>query len=281
MVRAALYARVSTDDQAKEGYSLDAQLERLRLYAAAQGWTVAAEYVDDGHSGRTTNRPAYRKLIAEADTWDSVLVLKMDRIHRNSRNFMAMMDDFRKHKKEFVSATESLDTSNAVGRAIMDILQRLAQMESEQTGERTFIGMDQKAKQGGGTLGKMAPFGYTWAEGKLTVVPDERPTVLGLFEAYARGARKQQLADKLNDAGIRGRRGSPWNVRTITNLLTNPTYCGAEWWDSRHLQLGTHEAIVPEPLFNDVQAKIREAAPRRQVLTLGVVEHAGATAQAA
>ncbi len=63
--RVALYMRVSTEDQAKEGFSLDAKLERLRFYAKAQGWTVAGEYVDEGHSGRTTKRPQYARMMAE------------------------------------------------------------------------------------------------------------------------------------------------------------------------------------------------------------------------
>src|ERR1051326_7807406 len=115
MTRVALYTRVSTEDQAKEGFSLDAQLERLRFYAKAQGWTVAGEYVDEGHSGRTTKRPQYARMMAEIAACDTLLVLKMDRIHRNSRNFMAMMDQLRKDQKEFASVTESLDTSTAMG----------------------------------------------------------------------------------------------------------------------------------------------------------------------
>ncbi|MFO1532720.1 MAG: recombinase family protein [Thermoplasmatota archaeon] len=145
-VRVALYTRVSTEDQAKEGFSLDAQIERLRFYAKAQGWAVAAEYVDEGHSGRTTKRPMYQKMMAELETWDTLLVLKMDRIHRNSRNFMAMMDDLRREGREFASVSESLDTSTAMGRFVMDIIQRIAQLESDQIGERTYVGMEQKAK---------------------------------------------------------------------------------------------------------------------------------------
>ena len=98
--RVALYTRVSTEDQAKEGFSLDAQLDRLHKYAEAQGWTVAGEYVDEGHSGRTTKRPAYQRMMDERERWDTILVLKMDRIHRNSRNFMGMMDQLTKEEQQ-------------------------------------------------------------------------------------------------------------------------------------------------------------------------------------
>jgi site-specific DNA recombinase len=142
-VRVAIYTRVSTEDQAKEGFSLGAQRERLEAYCLARDWKVAARYVDDGHSGRNIRRPAYEKMIAERDRWDAILVIKMDRIHRNSRNFMEMMDNLGEWGKNFVSATESLDTSTAMGRFVMDIIQRIAQLESEQIGERVYMGMSQ------------------------------------------------------------------------------------------------------------------------------------------
>src|SRR3990170_777481 len=170
MTRAALYARVSTEDQAERGYSLEAQRDRLRSYCAAQGWDIAGEYVDDGYTGRDTRRSEYGRMMAERDSWDSVLVLKMDRIHRNSRNFMGMMDDLRTWGKDFVSATESLDTSTAMGRFVVDILQRIAQLESEVTAERVYVGMSQKAKTGTGFNGFTLPFGYDRTEaGELAV----------------------------------------------------------------------------------------------------------------
>src|SRR6266571_2324480 len=91
-VRVAIYTRVSTEDQAKEGFSLEAQRERLEAYCLARDWSVAARYVDEDHSGRNIRRPAYQKMMAERDQWDALLVIKMDRIHRNSRNFMEKME---------------------------------------------------------------------------------------------------------------------------------------------------------------------------------------------
>ena len=262
MVRVALYTRVSTEDQAKEGFSLDAQLERLRFYAKAQGWEIAGEYVDEGHSGRTTKRPRYSQMMDDRAKWDTLLVLKMDRIHRNSRNFMAMMDALRKEGKEFASVTESLDTSTAMGRFVMDIIQRIAQLESDQIGERTFVGMEQKAKEGGGSLGKPAPFGYRYGEGGVFVpVPDEAAAVTELFHRFAAGTNKQDLATWLNEAGLRGRKGRPWTRWSVDDLLRNPTYAGALGWEGR-LQADRHPAIVPPDVFEAVQARIRAASPK-------------------
>jgi DNA invertase Pin-like site-specific DNA recombinase len=133
----AAYARVSTEDQATEGFSLSAQTETSRAYAELQDWTIYDEYIDDGYSGRNTKRPEYTRMMSDIDKWDAILVVKMDRIHRNSRNFMAMMDILDKKGKKFVSSTDSLDTSTASGSFFVDMIQRIAQLESELIGERT------------------------------------------------------------------------------------------------------------------------------------------------
>lgn len=265
MTRVALYTRVSTEDQAKEGFSLDAQLERLRFYAKAQGWTVAGEYVDEGHSGRTTKRPQYQRMMAEIGAWDTLLVLKMDRIHRNSRNFMGMMDDLRRRGKEFASVTESLDTSTAMGRFVMDIIQRIAQLESDQIGERTFVGMEQKAKQGGGSLGKPAPYGYRYGPGRtLEPVPGQAEVVASLFRDFAEGAGKQDLATALNARGVPGPAGTAWGYKAVDRILGNPTYAGALGWDGQ-LQVGQHAAIVAPELFAKVQARLQATIRTRRI----------------
>jgi DNA invertase Pin-like site-specific DNA recombinase len=270
MTRVALYTRVSTEDQAREGFSLAAQLERLQFYAKAQGWQVAGEYVDEGHSGRTVKRPAYERMMAEMAGWDTLLVLKMDRIHRNSRNFMAMMDQLRKAKKEFASVTEALDTSTAMGRFVMDIIQRIAQLESDQIGERTHLGMGQKAKVGGGSLGKPAPYGYEYGpDGVLAPLPHEADVVRGLFEAFARGERKQALADGLNAKGIPAPNGGAWGYKAVDRLLGNPTYGGALGWEDT-LQAEKHPAIVSPALFNQVQGLLKRTTRTRRIYGLPV-----------
>jgi DNA invertase Pin-like site-specific DNA recombinase len=266
--RVALYTRVSTEDQAKEGFSLDAQLERLRFYAKAQGWAVAGEYVDEGHSGRTTKRPQYTRMMAEIEAWDTLLVLKMDRIHRNSRNFMAMMDHLRKQKREFASVTESLDTSTAMGRFVMDIIQRIAQLESDQIGERTFTGMEEKARQGGGSLGKPAPYGYSYGPGYvLQPVPAEAEVVREVFLRFADGAGKQELAVSLNERQIAAPSGPKWGYKAIDRLLGNPTYAGALGWEGK-LQPGMHEAIVDQALFTRVQTRLGQTTRTRKLYAL-------------
>src|SRR5437667_11251844 len=126
-------------------------------------------------------------MIAERDRWDAILVIKMDRIHRNSRNFMEMMDNLGEWGKNFVSATESVDTSTAMGRFGMDIIQRIAQLESEQIGERVYMGMSQKARTGPGILGFTAPFGYDVRRGTLVVNLAESKVVREVFDLCLAG----------------------------------------------------------------------------------------------
>ncbi len=260
VVRVAVYTRVSTEDQAKEGFSLAAQEERLRAYCQARGWDIGGTYRDDGHSGRNVKRPAYQKMMEERDRWDTILVLKMDRIHRNSRHFMEMMEDLGETGKDFVSATESLDTTTAMGRFVMDIIQRIAQLESEQIGERVYIGMSQKAKTGPGVLGFPAPLGYEVREGTLQVNAKEAALVRGIFERAQAGHTMEQIAQALNAQGTLTKRKREWTAVKVHRILHNPVYAGHLRWDQFERK-AEHEPIVSVTLFNSVQKIVRARAP--------------------
>src|SRR5256712_1206434 len=229
-VRVAVYARVSTEDQAKEGFSLEAQRERLEAYCLARDWSVAARYVDEGHSGRNIRRPAYQKMMSERDEWDALLVIKMDRIHRNSRNFMEMMENLQEWGKDFVSASESLDTSTAMGRFVMDIIQRIAQLESEQIGERVKMGMTQKARVGPGILGFHPPLGYDIAEGRLVPIATEAEVVREMFDLCLEGRTLEETAADLNANGRRTKRDTAWTPIKVYRILHNPVYAGFLRW---------------------------------------------------
>jgi len=255
MVRAAIYTRVSTEDQAKEGYSLDAQHERLLAYCEAQGWDVASIYQEDGHSGRNTRRPAYQRMMEERQNWDIILVMKMDRIHRNSKNFMIMMENLEKWGKKFTSMSESLDTSTAVGRFVVDIIQRIAQLESEQIGERTYMGMAQKAESFGGVLGFNPPFGYHFKDGKLTLLASEAPVVSGIYQSYLAGESMGNIAWRLNRDGVITRRMKEWTKWSISYILHSPVYAGFLRWEGILIP-NDHEPIISIETFNLTQSRI-------------------------
>lgn len=256
-LKAALYARVSTEDQAREGFSLDAQMDSLRSYCAARGWSIVEEYVDKGYSGRDEKRPAYAKMLEERDLWDTILVMKMDRIHRNSRNFMGMMDRLRTWEKEFTSMQESLDTGTAMGRFVMDIIQRIAQLESEQIAERVYMGMRQKAKSGSGLLGFNAPFGYRYENGGLRVDPEEASVVREVFCDHLRGKPMSWIAKDLHSGGSNGNSGRKWSIWSIRYLLLNPVYAGYSYWDGI-LRRGNHRPIVADDEFHEVLLRFHE-----------------------
>jgi len=247
----AIYTRVSTEDQAKEGFSLDAQIDRLHNYCEARSWSIYKEYIDDGYSGRDVKRPAYAAMMQETENWDILLVMKMDRIHRNARNFMEMMDNLRKNNKEFVSMTESLDTSTAMGRFVVDIIQRIAQLESEQIGERVYMGMRQKASMGG-ILGFNAPFGYRFEDGKLKIVEKEARIVKQIFNQYRDGYALKEILRVLNSNGIKTKKNKKWSIWAVRRILKNPIYAGYIRWDGI-LKKGRCIPILEVSQFNVVQ----------------------------
>jgi len=270
-MRAAIYARVSTDDQAREGYSIPAQLKRLHAYCKAKGWEVGGEYVDDGHSGRTVDRPAYQRMLEHKDEWDVLLVLKMDRIHRNSRNFAQMMDSLSAWKKQFNSMQEKFDTTTAMGRFVMDTIQRIAQLESEQIGERVKLGMTQKAKMASGYLGSGIPYGYTITDRRLEVVEDEAETVRRIYRAYLLGRSLEEIAQQLNERGTPTKHRKVWRKQTVSRILRNPLYAGQVVWDDMAFCIG-HPALVTPDRFNAVQELMEvrrrnpvKATPHRRV----------------
>jgi len=215
--------------------------------------------VDDGHSGRNTRRPAYQRMFEERDRWDAILVIKMDRIHRNARNFMEMMDQLGEWEKDFVSATESLDTSTAMGRFVMDIIQRIAQLESEQIGERVKMGMSQKAKEGPGILGFHAPLGYDISEGRLVRNDREAAVVCEIFERCAAGETLEEIASGLNASGVRTKRETAWTAFKVYRILHNPVYAGFLRWD-QFTRKAEHEPLVSVAEYNETQERLRSRA---------------------
>jgi len=255
-VKVAIYTRVSTEDQAKEGFSLDAQLDKLRSYCKARDWAIGGEYIDDGYSGRyIKRRPAYKQMMEELDKWDTLLVIKMDRIHRNSKNFMLMMEDLKKQNKEFVSMTESLDTNTAMGRFVMDIIQRIAQLESEQIGERVYAGMEQKAKSNSGMLGFNIPYGYDYINGELIINKTESKIVQNIYSWYLKGKSMGEIVKMLNSTKIPTKKGGIWAKKTISKILKNPTYCGYLHWEDI-INKSEHEKLIDKSTFNKIQDKI-------------------------
>lgn len=269
--RVAIYARVSTDEQALKGFSIPDQLMKLRAFCRSKDLKIAGEYIDDGYTGRNTNRPAYKHLLSkeERSKWDILLVLKLDRVHRNAREFMAMMDDLRKHDQDFRSVMDNIDTSNAMGRFVMDTMQRIAQLESEQIGERTKLAMRQKASSNDGIMGFNAPFGYSIEDGGLIANENESTVARKIFDCYLSGMTMDDIAADLNNSLTFTRNRNRWNKFNLRNILHNPVYAGYMRWEDILIK---HDAktVVSVDEFNRVQelmaSKVRDPNKRNPVL---------------
>lgn len=245
----AIYTRVSTEEQATGGFSLDAQLDRLRSVCKAKEWNIAGEYVDGGYSGRNTRRPAYQKMFEEINLWDGILILKMDRIHRSVKNALAMFEQLEKQNKHFISFSENIDTSTAMGRAMMTITLVFAQLESEQIGERVSFGLLQKVKESKQFMGHKTPFGYEWnlKKNKFIPIPAELDIVKKVFQMYIDGFTMRQIGKKVGKANT-----------TVKYYLHNCFYAGLERWCNHFRKIPDLEPIISIETFNKVQQLLRD-----------------------
>ncbi|MCQ2086057.1 MAG: recombinase family protein [archaeon] len=253
--RVALYVRVSTEEQAELGFSLDGQMKRLEKYCESEGYEIAGKYVEEGCSGRSVDRPEYKRMMSEKDKWDLILVLKMDRIHRNSTNFTNMMNELKTSGKDFCSVQEQFDTKTAMGRFVMDFIQRIAQLESEQIGERVKLGMKHKAKSGKGALGSGQPYGYNYDHGQLKVNDQEAHVVKTIYDMYCNDYSMGSIASSLNESGVPAKKGGKWNRQSIFKILHNPLYAGYIKWDGSIVR-GSHTAIIEYNIFKKVNANL-------------------------
>lgn len=237
MVRAALYCRVSTDEQAREGLSLAAQEERLRAFCASQGWSAAEPpYVDDGWSGTNVERPALQRLLADVASKrvDLVVVYKLDRLSRRQADVLYLLDEaFPGAGVGFRSATENIDTTTSFGRAMVGILAVFAQLERDAIVERTVMGKNQAARQGG-IMGGYTPYGYLYVKrngdhrATFTPNPHRAPVVAEIFRLLVdEGYSCRKIARTLTERGIATPKGSDhWRASTVNRILRQTAYAG-------------------------------------------------------
>jgi site-specific DNA recombinase len=255
--RAIGYCRVSTDEQSRNGLSLDGQEAKIRSFAKSQGWDLTEIYSDPGYSGKDLNRPGVSRMIqdAEAGRFDVILVYKVDRLSRRMKDLWYLLEGiFEPHKIGFKSISESFDTVSPTGRAFLGMLSVFAQLERDQTRERIkdALGFKKVKKEWIGH----PPLGYeilARGDGKggvakdkhLTLKKDEAGIVKLIFQARASGRGLTGICRMLAAKGINGRKWSPIG---ISKILENPVYTGN----------GTHQPIISRRLFNKVQEVRKE-----------------------
>jgi DNA invertase Pin-like site-specific DNA recombinase len=281
-IRCAIYTRKSSDEGLDQSFnSLDAQREAGEAYVksqASEGWTaVATHYDDGGFSGGSMDRPGLRKLLddIEAGQIDVVVVYKIDRLTRSLSDFSRIVEVFEKADTSFVSVTQSFNTTNSMGRLMLNVLLSFAQFEREVTGERI---RDKIAasKAKGMWMGGLAPLGYDIpAPGSrmLRVNKTEAATVRNIFARYLELGSVHALQRKLAEHGVLSKRrvtaagkvtgGEPFSRGALFHLLRNRIYLG----QIVHRQVahpGEHLAIVDEEVFARVQAMLDGNSRRRR-----------------
>src|SRR5690625_2306065 len=188
-MKVALYVRVSTKEQL-EGYSIDEQKEKLKAYAMSKDFTVTKIYTDGGHSGANIDRPAMKQLIQDVNNYDAVIVHKLNRLSRSQKDTLYLIEDvFIKNNVEFISLTESLDTSTPFGRAMIGVLSAFAQLDREMITDQLTMGRIARAKDGyyhGGDPDK-SPTGYDYIDGNLVINEYEADCIRYIYDEYLKG----------------------------------------------------------------------------------------------
>lgn len=273
---AALYIRVSTDDQTE--YSPDAQRHSLLKYAKDNGYIVTEDhiYVDAGISGRhAKNRPAFMRMISDAQKkshpFSAVLVHKFDRFAR-SRADSAVYKNLLRSKCDVkvISITESIGGDDDKNNIILEgVLEAMGEFYSANLSDEVKKGMVEKAHRG--EYQSAAPFGYR-NEGKtLVIVPEEAKIVRALFDRYMNTNESMfALAKYSTTLGARTHRGNPFQPRTLKYIFRNPVYKGYARWgvgkadlrrgdvddSDRIIVKGNWEAIIPDDLWEAVNDKL-------------------------
>lgn len=252
MKNAGIYIRVSTQEQAREGYSILAQEEKLKAYAVARDFNVKKTYSDPGYSGAKLDRPALQEMINDVEKHeiDTIIVYKLDRLSRSQQHTMYLIQDVLiPNNVDFVSLQESIDTSTSFGIAMIGILAVFAELERSTITERMGMGRIERAKDGyyhGG--GNFSPLGYDYVGGELIVNEYEAAIVREMFELYASG-------HSMNSVGLRMQEKYPERIRSYTivkDALKKVLYIGKVQF-ANEIYDGRHQAIVDDDLFNRVQ----------------------------
>lgn len=261
-----IYIRVSTEEQAKEGYSISAQREKLKAYCEIQDWHDYRFYVDEGISAKDMNRPQLLQMIQHIKEGliDTVLVYRLDRLTRSVMDLYKLLEIFEKYNCTFKSATEVYDTSTAIGRLFITLVAAMAQWERENMGERIRLGFQEKVRQGKYAQNQR-PFGYFLDRktGKLTINEEEAKIVRLIVDLYLKkGYGANRICKYLNERNIKTRDGNAWNDKPLMQLLKNPLYTGTIRWgldyEKPMLVEGAVPAIIDKQTFEEIQRTIEK-----------------------
>ena len=245
---AGLYIRVSTEDQAREGFSLPEQEKRLRAMCEYKGYEIYKVYKDAGISAKTGNsRPGFEELLEDIrdKKCNTIVVLKLDRLTRSVFDWEKIIRFLEENDAYLDCANDDINTTNANGKMISRILTSVSQNEIERTSERTKFGMVGAIKEG--HIPHKAPFGYKHENKKL--IPDEatKDQVIRIFNLYYQGNSYQTISNLYNKEKVFGK--TNWKDSTILKIIENPIYKG-DFIHGKRTKNPTYYEDVVEPIVS-------------------------------
>lgn len=265
IINTAIYVRVSTDEQAINGYSIRAQEEKLISFCDIKEWNVFKIYCDEGISGKSiNNRNSLIQLIEDVKNYkvSNVLVYKIDRLTRSTKDLIELIDLFNKYDCAFNSLCESIDTKTSTGRMFIKIIGIFAEFERENIVERVSLGLERKVKEGYTIANNNISYGYQKDKGNKiqSILNSEARVVNYIFDLFLSGNSFSSIARELNSLNIYTKNGKLWSYKTIKLILTNVNYVGKVRYGintDRYFEVdGRHKPIVDINKFNLVQEKI-------------------------
>lgn len=242
---AAIYVRVSTQDQAQHGFSLDAQQDTLQNYAKAIGYDVFKIYRDEGKSAKDMNRPEMQQMLQDAKDkkFSAIFIYKLDRFSRSLKDLILTIDQLKEWNIDFVSLQDKIETTSASGKLMFHIISAFAEFERNIIGDRTKFGMEKKAKEGGFIT--RAPIGYKMFHKQLIIDHENMDKVRNIFKSFIDSDTSlTQLAQK-----------NGMTTSGIIKLLCNRTYLGKIKFGEQESE-GTHQPLIEQDIFNKVQEKL-------------------------
>ena len=245
---AGLYIRVSTEDQAREGFSLPEQEKRLRAMCEYKGYEIYKLYKDAGISAKTGNiRPAFEELLQDIrdKKCNTIVVLKLDRLTRSVFDLEGIMNFLEENNAYLDCANEEINTTNSSGKMVARLLTTVSQNEIERTSERTKFGLSGAIKEG--HIPARAPLGYKHIDKKLVPDPLTKDIVLRIYNLYFEGKSYYNIATIFNEEQVLGK--TNWKDTGILRIISNEVYKG----DYVHGKRTNHPTLyrdVVEPIIS-------------------------------
>lgn len=262
---AGIYIRVSTDDQAREGFSLGEQEEKLQALCKYKDYEIFKIYKDAGISAKDMeHRPAFQEMLSDmrAGKINYIVAYKLDRVTRSVRDLEVLISDLEKHNCYLVCDRDDVNTSTANGRFFVRMLTVLSQLEIEIVSERTKFGLTGAIKSG--HIPNRCPLGYKRENKKMVIDETTKDIIIRIFNMYLEGKSYQQIANILNEERVPTTTKSKWRDTTIEKMINNRLYVGDY---ERYKRIGKEqgkdtiiykdvvEPIITRKMFDEVQAQ--------------------------